>query len=161
VAAQAMTVWKQPKPAPSGCRAPPSPVPPPRQERRVYAALEFGHFARQRRAGISAQGNALGSPSRNPHPPCKGGGSCFSPKRLRHAARMSCALAGRKRRVGPVFPGCYPGLICCALSARALRLGWRATEMSKLERRAKTPLRAPARSCRCAPAYSLDFRRHP
>jgi len=47
---------------------------------------------------------------------------------------MSCALAGRKRRVGPVFPGCYPGLICCALSARALRLGWLATEMSKLQR---------------------------
>ena len=33
---------------------------------------------------IAAQGNALGRPSRNPSPPCKGGSSCFSPKGSAH-----------------------------------------------------------------------------
>ncbi len=33
---------------------------------------------------------------------------------------------------GPVFPGCYPGLICGALSARARRLNRLAAESSKL-----------------------------
>jgi hypothetical protein len=44
------------------------------QPRALPWALGFGLFARQRRAGISAQGSALGKPSRNPNPPCKGGG---------------------------------------------------------------------------------------
>jgi hypothetical protein len=46
----------------------------------LWRPTEFGRFARQRRAGISAQGSALGKQSRNPNPPCKGGSTCFSPK---------------------------------------------------------------------------------
>ena len=66
-------------------------------------ALEFGHFARQRRAGKSAQGQrgtsaALGKPMRNLNPPCKGGGS-FSPKGNAH--RMPSHSASTRLGVGP------------------------------------------------------------
>ncbi len=71
---------------------------------------------------------ALGKPSRNPNPPCKGGSSGLCPRdnahrmlSLRHVGRVACALAGRKTTIRPAFPGCYPGLVCCALSARTPR----------------------------------------
>jgi hypothetical protein len=37
--------------------------------------LEFGHYARQRRAGTSAQGNTWETSLQWHSPPCKGGGS--------------------------------------------------------------------------------------
>jgi len=42
-------------------------------------------------------------------------------QRLEPTELATCALTGRESRVRPAFPGCYPGLICCALSARAIR----------------------------------------
>jgi hypothetical protein len=40
-------------------------------------------------------------------PPCKGGGNFHDLRPFR----------APEHSVGPAFPGCYPGLVCCALSA--------------------------------------------
>jgi hypothetical protein len=39
---------------------------------------------------------------------------------LRHAGRATCALAGRKGRIRPAFPGCYPGYFRMSLRDRGL-----------------------------------------
>jgi len=122
---------------------------------RAAAKLEFGHFTRQRRAGISAHsdsesglGKALaqsepalqdnrrqdaratllwGRPSRNPNPPCKGGGSLrhLGPRRVQghEAGTQDACPTASLRHLGPLraqepseggFPrvGQRPGFPC-------------------------------------------------
>ena len=84
--------------------------------------LEFGHVARQRRAGIPAQGQrsaALGKPPIIPTRPARAGAFSSVPKvtlikchLVAIQQRVTCALAGRKRRIGAGFP------------RAALRLPW-------------------------------------
>jgi hypothetical protein len=52
---------------------------------------------------------ALGGPSRNPNPPCKGG-SNLNPE-ANATARVTRALAGRTSPIRPPFPGWYPGRV--------------------------------------------------
>ena len=60
--------------------------------------LEFGHFARQRRAGVSAQGNALGKPSRNPNPPLQQDRTTREPRALPHPGKAAFTWLLRPER---------------------------------------------------------------
>ena len=88
-------------------------------------ALGFGHFARQRRAGISAQGNALGKPSRNPNPPCRGESSCVSPTKVtKSAAAQMSKLQSPALKAGPLSSALprHPTLHALTLHALTLTL---------------------------------------